>query len=56
MHYLLESGARMHAGETMQIGAETFMKLREPLEQEYYLQGPAQVLVAELISADQINR
>lgn len=56
MHYLLESGARMHAGETMQVGSETFMKLREPLEHEYYLQGPAPVLVAELISADQINR
>nr|WP_175799764.1 DUF4261 domain-containing protein [Burkholderia anthina] len=56
MHYLLQSGARMHAGETMQVGADTFMKLREPLEHEYYLQGPAQVLVAELISADEINR
>ncbi|WP_175777206.1 DUF4261 domain-containing protein [Burkholderia anthina] len=56
MHYLLQSGARMHAGETMQVGSETFMKLREPLEHEYYLQGPAQVLVAELISADEINR
>ncbi|WP_396332299.1 DUF4261 domain-containing protein [Burkholderia anthina] len=56
MHYLLQSGARMHAGETMQVGSETFMKLREPLDHEYYLQGPAQVLVAELISADEINR
>ncbi|MBY4870848.1 DUF4261 domain-containing protein [Burkholderia sp. Bp9017] len=56
MHYLLQSGARMHAGETMQVGADTFMKLREPLEHEYYLKGPAQVLVAELISADEINR
>lgn len=31
------------------------MKLREPAKEEYFLDGPAQVLVAEIITADEIN-
>ncbi|WP_313369317.1 DUF4261 domain-containing protein [Achromobacter animicus] len=55
MSYMLESGAELAAGHTMQIGEDAFMKLREPAKEEYYLDGPGQVLVAEIISADQIN-
>ncbi len=29
----------MAAGHTMQVGKTTFMKLRDPLDDEYYLQG-----------------
>ena len=55
MSYMLESGAELAAGHTMQIGEDAYMKLREPAKEEYFLDGPGQVLVAEIISADQIN-
>lgn len=55
MSYMLESGAELAAGHTMQIGEDAYMKLREPAKEEYYLDGPGQVLVAEIITADQIN-
>jgi hypothetical protein len=32
------------------------MKLRDPAKEEYYLDGPGQVLVAEIITADEINK
>ncbi|MDH0090426.1 DUF4261 domain-containing protein [Achromobacter mucicolens] len=55
MSYMRESGAELAAGHTMQIGEDAYMKLREPAKEEYFLDGPGQVLVAEIISADQIN-
>lgn len=55
MSYMLESGAELAAGHTMQIGEDAYLKLREPAQEEYFLDGPGQVLVAEIISADQIN-
>ncbi|MNN66995.1 hypothetical protein D3C81_1826010 [compost metagenome] len=55
MGYMLESGAELAAGHTMQIGENAYMKLREPAKEEYFLDGPAQVLVAEIITADEIN-
>lgn len=55
MAYMLDSGAELAAGHTMQIGEHSYMKLREPQEAEYYLQGPGPVLVAEIIDASQIN-
>ncbi len=39
VRYLLESGAEMAAGHTMQVGKTTFMKLRDPLDDEYYFRG-----------------
>lgn len=56
MAYLLESGAELAAGHTMQIGETSYMKLREPLESEYFLHGPGTVLVAEIIDGSQINQ
>ncbi len=56
MAYLLDSGAELAAGHTMQIGETRYMKLREPLESEYFLHGPGTVLVAEIIDASQINQ
>ena len=56
MAYLLQSGAEMDAGHTMQIGENAYLKLREPDEPEYFLQGPGRTLVAEIIAEDQINR
>lgn len=56
MAYLLDSGAELAAGHTMQIGETSYMKLREPAESEYFLHGPGTVLVAEIIDASQINQ
>lgn len=56
MAYLLDSGAELAAGHTMQIGETSYMKLREPQESEYFLHGPGTVLVAEIIDASQINQ
>ncbi|PWD07376.1 hypothetical protein C4813_24175, partial [Salmonella enterica subsp. enterica serovar Rubislaw] len=53
LRYLLESGAEMAAGHTMQVGKTTFMKLRDPLDDEYYLQGPGTTLVVERIEEDE---
>lgn len=55
LRYLLESGAEMAAGHTMQVGETTFMKLRDPLDDEYYLQGHGTTLVVELIEQDECN-
>lgn len=55
MSYMRESGAELAAGHTMQIGENAYMKLRAPAKEEYYLEGPGAVLVAEIITADEIN-
>lgn len=52
--YLMQSGAQMEAGHTMQIGEAEFMRLREPAEAEYFLHGSKRVLVAEIIAASEI--
>jgi hypothetical protein len=54
--YLRSSGARFEAGQTMQVGSDTFMRLRAPAEGEYFLDSPGEIFVAEMISADEINR
>lgn len=55
MAYMRSSGAELAAGHTMQIGENAYMKLRAPAEEEYFLDGPGTVLVAEIITADEIN-
>ena len=54
--YLLKTGAKMVAGNTMQLGAESFFRLRAPDPSEYYLTGKGTMLVAEIIGGEQINR
>ena len=56
MNYLRESGAEMGAGHTMQIGEATYMRLRDPSPEEYFLDGPGKVFVAEIIGEDEINQ
>ncbi|GKX54154.1 hypothetical protein SOASR030_02660 [Leminorella grimontii] len=51
LRYLLDSGAEMVAGHTMEVAQGQVMKLREPAESEYFLDGPGTVLVAEIIDA-----
>lgn len=54
--YMLQSGAQMAAGHTMQIGEGNYLKLRDPTSQEYFLHGPDKVLVASIIGSGEINR
>jgi hypothetical protein len=54
--YLLNSGARFDVGHTMQVGSDTFMRLRAPTKEEYFLQSEGELFVAEMIGADEINR
>lgn len=54
LNYQLESGAEFAAGHTMQVGESTYMRLRDPLETEYFLHEP-KALVAQLITEAEIN-
>lgn len=40
----------------MQIGEATYMRLRDPFPEEYFLDGPGKVFVAEIIGEDEINQ
>ena len=54
--YLRDSGARLAAGHTMQIGDEEYLRFRAPSEEEEFLVDDGGLLVAEVIGPDQINR
>lgn len=54
--YLRQSGARLAAGHTMQVGENEHLRARAPSSQEAFLQGSGELLVLELITSDQINR
>jgi hypothetical protein len=54
--YLRESGARLAAGHTMQVDEEEYLRFRAPSENEGFLQSDAQLLVVEVIGANEINR
>jgi hypothetical protein len=55
LSYLRESGAVFAPGHTMQIGAETHLRLRAPTEAEWYLQSDGEMLVAERIGPAEVN-
>jgi hypothetical protein len=54
--YVLNSGAELGAGHTMQVDENTFLRLRSPTEDESFLDGAGTLFVAEMIRADQVNR
>jgi hypothetical protein len=56
LNYLLESGARFEAGETMQLEAEAYFRFRLPKRKEYFLESEGELFVLEAIGADEINR
>jgi hypothetical protein len=56
MNYLRNSGATFDAGHTMQLGEDRYLKVRAPVKEEYWLDGPGPVLVLEIISKAQINK
>jgi hypothetical protein len=56
MRYILNSGKRLAAGHTMQLGAENYLRCRAPTAEEPWLESKGEMLVVEMIRADQINR
>jgi len=54
--YLRESGARFAVGHTMQVGPETFLRVRAARAEEGFLESAGELFVLERIGADQINR
>jgi hypothetical protein len=54
--YLQKSGARFGVGHTMQVGPDTYLRLRGARPEEEFLHSEGELFVAERIGADQINR
>jgi len=54
--YLLSSGAQFAVGNTMQVGEDTYMKLRAATSEEYYLESEGELFVAEFIPESDINQ
>jgi hypothetical protein len=54
--HVLNTGAELGAGHTMQVGDNTFLRLRSPTEDEAFLDSDGTLFVAEMIRADQVNR
>ena len=56
MRYTLNTGRRLAAGHTMQLGADDYLRCRAPTKDEPWLESKGEMLVVEVIRADQINR
>jgi len=56
LRYMLNTGNRLAAGHTMQIGADDYLRCRAPTEDEPWLESKGEMLVVEVIGADQVNR
>jgi len=53
--YLLESGAVLAAGHTMQIGDDAFLRCRDPEAEEFFLESTGELLAVEIISASDVQ-
>ncbi len=53
--YLLDSGAKFATGDTMQIGENSFLRLRAPMPEEHFLESAGQLFVGEVITEAEIN-
>ncbi len=56
LRYMLNTGKRLAAGHTMQIGAEDYLRCRAAKKNEPWLESKGEMLVVEIIRADQVNR
>ena len=54
--YVLQSGAKLGRGHTMEIGSQQYMRLRAPKISESFLVREGELFVLEIIGADEINR
>ena len=52
----MDSGAKLAGGHTMQIDEDEFLRFRVPADQEQFLVTGDEVLVVELLNADEINK
>jgi hypothetical protein len=55
LDYLRDSGATFAAGHTMQLGDDAFMRLRDPTEDEYFLDSDGELFVAEIVGPEDMN-
>ncbi|MDB5309612.1 MAG: hypothetical protein JWO38_3814 [Gemmataceae bacterium] len=55
LEYLRDSGRPFAPGHTMQVGPDTYFRLRDPAEGECYLESDGEMLVCERITAAEIN-
>lgn len=56
LRYVLEAGARLRRGHTMEIGTGEYMRLRAPTLDEGFLVRNGELFVMEMIDAGEINR
>jgi hypothetical protein len=56
LRYMLNTSKRLDVGHTMQIGADDYLRCRAPTKDEPWLESKGEMLVVEVIGADQINR
>jgi hypothetical protein len=53
--YLRNSGSRLVQGDTMQIDEEEYLRFRAPSADEDFLTATGELLVADIIGANDIN-
>ncbi|HEV2836299.1 MAG TPA: DUF4261 domain-containing protein [Pyrinomonadaceae bacterium] len=56
LSYLIESGAHLAAGHTMQIETDEYLRFREPRADEAFLESEGALLVVDIIDSSDINR
>jgi len=56
LRYMLDSGKLLAAGHTMQVGADDYLRCRAPRPDETWLESKGDVLLVEIIRADQVNK
>jgi hypothetical protein len=56
LRYMLNTGKRLAPRHTMQIGPDDYLRCRAPTKEEAWLESKGEMLVVEVIRADQINR
>lgn len=54
--YMMDTGAKVESGHTLQISSQDFLGFRTPRKSEYFLSDHPNVLVVETIDASQINK
>jgi Domain of unknown function (DUF4261) len=55
LEYLRESGKAFTPGDTMNVGEGMFLRLRARTTDEWFLESPGEMLVAEAIQAEEMN-
>jgi hypothetical protein len=56
LRYMLNTGRLLAAGHTMQLGTDAYLRCRAPTADEAWLESNGEILVLEVVRADEINR